>query len=124
MCGLASALLLFTHGRMLGISGITGGLVRPRVPDRHWRVAFVAGLAVSGLVAHMVAPSALGASVVPLPVVIAAGLLVGFGAQLGSGCTSGHALCGLARFSPRSAVAVLMFVVSGLLTVLVVRGVS
>jgi hypothetical protein len=115
---------LLAHGRLAGISGIAGGLARPERHERHWRLAFVAGLAVSGLVARSIAPSSIGDSVrSPLALVIA-GLLVGFGTQLGSGCTSGHGVCGLARFSTRSLVAVVVFMTTGAITATIMGRVS
>jgi len=124
MIGAAGALLLWTHGRIAGISGITGALLQQRTRDRGWRLAFLAGLAVSGLVARVVAPAAIGASVRSLPVVIVAGALVGYGARLGNGCTSGHGVCGVARLSPRALVAVATFMTTGALTALLAGGVS
>ena len=116
MIGVASGLLLLTHGRIAGISGITGSLLQATTRDRGWRVAFLAGMVVSGLVASIVAPGAVGASVRPLPLVIVAGVLVGYGTRLGSGCTSGHGVCGMSRLSVRSVIAVLTFMTTGALT--------
>jgi uncharacterized membrane protein YedE/YeeE len=124
MMGAASTLLLASHGRIAGISGIAGSLLHARTRDRAWRLAFLGGLVAAGLVARVAAPSAIGASVQPLPIVIVAGFLVGFGARLGNGCTSGHGVCGLARLSARSLVAVATFMLTGALTVAVLRGVS
>ena len=121
LIGLATALLLLLNGRVAGISGIVGGLLRPRVGDVAWRVAFVAGL--------MAAPTVY-ALVHALPVVqidagnatlIAAGLLVGVGTRFGAGCTSGHGVCGMARLSGRSMVATAVFMVAGAGTVFVTR---
>lgn len=116
LIGVAAALLLVTHGRIAGISGVAGGLLRRDAPDRAWRVAFLAGLLASGAVAGLIAPEAIGDSVRSLPAVVIAGVLVGFGTQLGNGCTSGHGVCGLARLSPRSFAAVITFVLTGALT--------
>jgi uncharacterized protein len=124
MIGAASALLMWTHGRIAGISGITGSLLQPATPDRGWRLAFLGGLVVSGILANLVAPGAIGASVRSLPVVIAAGFLVGFGTRLGSGCTSGHGVCGLSRFSGRSLVAVVTFMITGAITAMLAGGLS
>jgi hypothetical protein len=124
MIGAAGALLLLTHGRIAGISGISGSLLQASTPDRAWRLAFLGGLVAAGLVGGLVAPSAIGASVRPLGVVVAAGLLVGFGTRLGSGCTSGHGVCGLSRLSARSLVAVATFMTTGVLTAILARGVS
>ena len=116
MIGAASALLLLTHGRIAGISGVVGSLLPPAASDRSWRLAFVGGLLLSGVVAAIEAPSAVGASVRPLGLVIIAGLLVGVGTRIGSGCTSGHGVCGLSRLSARSAVAVATFMATGAIT--------
>ncbi len=117
MIGLAGALLLLTHGRIAGISGVLGSLLPPAAaPDRGWRLAFMGGLLAAGLVSAVVAPAAVGASVRSLPAVIVAGLIVGFGTRLGSGCTSGHGVCGLSRLSRRSMVAVATFMATGALT--------
>ena len=116
MIGAASALLLLTHGRIAGISGVVGSLLPPASSDRAWRLAFIGGLLLSGVIAAIVAPSAVGASVRPLGLVIIAGLLVGVGTRVGSGCTSGHGVCGLSRLSARSAVAVATFMSTGALT--------
>lgn len=116
LIGVASALLLLANGRIAGISSVLGGLLLPSTIDRSWRVAFLAGLVVAGVTAALVAPAAIGSSVRSLPAVIAAGVLVGFGTRLGSGCTSGHGVCGLARFSGRSLAAVVTFMLTGAIT--------
>lgn len=121
LIGLASALFLLFNGRIAGISGIVGGLLHPVRGDLAWRMAFLLGL--------VVAPFAF-AFIAPLPEVqvdagtatlIAAGLLVGVGTRYGSGCTSGHGVCGLSRGSPRSVVATLSFMFAGFMTVYFVR---
>jgi uncharacterized protein len=119
LIGLAAALLLLLNGR---ISGIVGVLVLPKSPDAGWRIAFVAGLLL-GAFAYALAtggaiPVTMQASV---PVLVAAGLLVGFGTRLGSGCTSGHGLCGIARLSKRSIVATSVFFCVAMLTVFLTR---
>jgi uncharacterized membrane protein YedE/YeeE len=119
LIGAGGALLLLTHGRIAGISGITGALVQRATPDRAWRLAFVGGLVAAGVVASIVAPATIGASVRPLAVVVVAGLLVGFGSRLGGGCTSGHGVCGLSRWSARSLVAVVSFMVTGAITAMI-----
>jgi uncharacterized protein len=124
MIGGAGALLLVAHGRIAGVSGIVGGLLPPAVADRRWRLAFLGGLLASGVLALGIAPSAVGASVRSLPLVIAAGLLVGFGTRLGSGCTSGHGVCGISRFSTRSLIAVATFMTTGVLTAWIAGGLS
>lgn len=122
MIGAASSLLLLTHGRIAGISGITGSLLQRSTRDRAWRLAFLGGLVAAGLVASVIAPSAIGASVRSLPIVIVAGLIVGFGTRLGSGCTSGHGVCGMSRLSMRSLIAVATFMTTGALTVMIAGG--
>jgi uncharacterized membrane protein YedE/YeeE len=116
LIGLASALLLVTHGRIAGISGIAGGLVEAGTPDRAWRLAFVVGLVAAGVVASACAPAAIGSPTRSTLVVIVAGLLVGYGARQGGGCTSGHGVCGLSRGSARSLVAVVTFMATGAIT--------
>lgn len=119
--GLASALFVLFNGRILGISGIVGGLLRPQLGDVSWRLAFIAGM--------VAAPWLYSAVVGPIParidanwaMVISAGLLVGIGTRYGSGCTSGHGICGLSRLSPRSLVATLAFMAAGFGMVFVVR---
>lgn len=124
MIGLASALLLLTHGRIAGVSGIVGGAVHTDRAERTWRLAFLAGLVSAGAVASLIAPNAIGAPVrAPLSVIVA-GLLVGFGTQLGSGCTSGHGICGISRLSPRSLVAVATFMLTGAITAMTVGRVA
>lgn len=121
LLGLAVALFLLFNGRVLGISGILGGLVRARPGDAGWRIAFVAGMlaapAVWGLFAQPLEPRIdAGAGVL-----VVAGLLVGWGTRYGSGCTSGHGVCGLARLSPRSMVATAAFMATGFATVFLAR---
>jgi uncharacterized membrane protein YedE/YeeE len=120
--GVAAALYVLLHGRILGISGIVSGLLHPKKGDWSWRLAFVLGLLTSSFLAALVFGI--------LPVievdagwltVIVAGLLVGFGVQYGSGCTSGHGICGLSRLSPRSLVATLSFMSAGFIVVLIIR---
>ncbi|MES2609218.1 MAG: YeeE/YedE family protein [Pseudomonadota bacterium] len=119
--GLAAAALVLLHGRILGISGILGGLLHPRSKDVGWRVAFVLGLLAAPLLYRL----AVGAREVTIDaswgMVVLAGLLVGVGTRFGSGCTSGHGVCGLSRLSPRSLVATLAFMGAGFATVYLVR---
>src|SRR6516164_2745379 len=105
--GFAAAMFALVNGRIAGVSGILGGLLRPTLPDLGWRVAFIAGLIVAPIV--YVAFAQLPPIVVDAgyPVLIVAGLLVGAGTRFGAGCTSGHGVCGLSRASPRSLVATL-----------------
>ena len=122
--GLAATLMLLFNGWISGISGIVGGLVSPgarKGGEAAWRVAFVAGL-VLGPLAYATVVGALPVGIeASLPVLVVAGLLVGFGTRLGSGCTSGHGVCGIARLSPRSIVATTVFMVVAALTVFVSR---
>jgi uncharacterized membrane protein YedE/YeeE len=118
LIGLAATLLLLLNGRLSGISGIVGGLLAPESSDAAWRLAFVAGLLVGALAYMLATGDALLLEMqASLPVLVAAGLLVGFGTRLGSGCTSGHGICGLARLSRRSIVATSVFFVVAILTV-------
>jgi uncharacterized membrane protein YedE/YeeE len=118
LIGLAAALLLLLNGRLSGISGIVGGLLAPKSSDLGWRVAFVAGLLVGALAYLLATGDALLLELqASLPVLVVAGLLVGFGTSLGSGCTSGHGICGIARLSKRSIVATSMFFVVAMFTV-------
>ncbi|MFV1849633.1 MAG: YeeE/YedE family protein [Porticoccaceae bacterium] len=124
LIGLASGLYLLLNGRIAGISGIVGGLLSPSKDGSAMieRIAFVLGLIIGPLLL-MSGTSIEAQSVVtsPLPVIIAAGLLVGIGTTIGSGCTSGHGICGLSRFSLRSLVATLSFMAAGFITVLITR---
>ena len=122
LIGLAAALLLLLNGHISGISGIVGGMLAPKNSEVGWRVVFVAGLLLGAFI-YMLAtggsiPVRMQASV---PVLVAAGLLVGFGTRLGSGCTSGHGLCGIARLSKRSIVASVVFFGVAMLTVFLTR---
>ena len=121
LIGLAASMLLLFSGRIAGISGIVGGLLRPRKGDVAWRLAFVAGLLAAPLVFLIAAPLPQVRIDADTATLIAAGLLVGVGTRYGSGCTSGHGVCGLSRGSPRSIVATVSFMAAGFLTVYVVR---
>ncbi len=121
LVGLAAAWLILVDGRILGASGVLGGLVPPRAGDWAWRIALLAGLIAAPLAARLLfapLPPAIDADAATL---VVGGLLVGFGTRLGNGCTSGHGVCGLARLSPRSFVATAAFMATGFLTVFVVR---
>ena len=121
LIGTAATLFMLINGRIAGISGIIGGILRPAAGDVLWRFAFVFGL--------MLAPVLYGTfATLPeiqvdsgYPLLIVAGLLVGIGTRYGAGCTSGHGICGISRLSPRSVVATLLFVSSGMATVFVLR---
>jgi hypothetical protein len=123
LIGLAAGAMLLMNGRIAGISGIYGGVVRPVRGDTLWRVFFVAGLLAGALLLRLLYPAAL-----PLDysvasgdegwaLLIAAGLMVGFGTRMGGGCTSGHGVCGLGRMSQRSLVATIMFIGAGVVAV-------
>lgn len=122
LIGLAATLLLWLNGRVAGVSGILNGVVFPKADDVAWRAAFLAGLIVAGGLYMATVPGA------PMPRtdfsrsgLVIAGVLVGFGTRMGNGCTSGHGVCGLGRFSLRSLVAVLTFMATAIATTSVVR---
>ena len=124
LLGVAAAMFILVNGRVLGISGIVGGLLVPKKGDAGWRVAFLLGLAAAPLIFRMLMPPEL----VHAPridagylAVVVAGLLVGVGTRYGSGCTSGHGVCGISRMSPRSLLATITFMAAGFLTVFVLR---
>ena len=123
LIGVAVAILLLFNGRIAGISGIVGGLLTPQKNDILWRFAFILGLVVAPFFYSML---------VPLPEVtidagtftlIVAGLLVGFGTRVGSGCTSGHGVCGISRQSNRSIIATLIFIMAGFITVFTIKNI-
>ena len=119
--GLSAAGFILLNGRIAGISGILGGLLVPQKRDVLWRIAFLAGMFAAPLLWMMTAelpPIEIKAS---YPVLVAAGLLVGIGTRYGSGCTSGHGVCGLSRLSARSLTATLTFMVAGFVTVYIIR---
>lgn len=116
--GLSASLLLLCDGKIAGISGIVGGLLSPAPNDTAWRVLFVVGLLTGGLLFSLVSPQAFTIGIARSPsVLILAGLLVGFGTRLGNGCTSGHGVCGISRLSPRSLMATVTFMITGIVTV-------
>ena len=116
LIGLAASIALVCHGRIAGISGTLARVI-DRDGGARFRVSFLAGMLVVSIAIALVAPSAIGSSVRGLPALAVAGLLVGLGTTLGNGCTSGHGVCGLARFSRRSLIAVITFIATGALTV-------
>lgn len=120
MLGVATAILLLGVGRIAGISGIFSSLLKPKRVEM-WQVLFIAGLIVSPLLYRLVKPLPVLDISTSIPLLIAAGLLVGFGTRLGSGCTSGHGICGNARLSPRSMAATATFMLFGIVTVYVGR---
>lgn len=120
--GLAASTLMFFNGKIAGVSGIFQGLLAPRAGDISWRVAFVAGLVVGGAVLNIIKPELFTMELErSIGAVALAGLLVGFGTRLGSGCTSGHGVCGIARLSPRSLVATAIFISSGAVVTFIVN---
>ena len=124
LLGVASAVFILINGRILGISGILGRLLPPKVGDIGWRVAFLLGMLAAPTVFMALAPAGLASEPridAGFWTVIAAGLLVGIGTRYASGCTSGHGVCGLSRLSPRSLVATLSFMGAGFFIVYIVR---
>ena len=121
LIGLASGLFILFNGKIAGISGILGGMLRATRDDRFWRVAFLLGLIASPLIYALAAPLPEMRIDASYPTLVVAGLLVGIGTRYGSGCTSGHGVCGLSRRSPRSFTAVASFMLAGFATVFVVR---
>jgi uncharacterized protein len=121
LIGTAAAMLVLVNGRIAGISGIVGGLLRPIPGDTAWRMAFVGGLIVAAVVYPIVATPPELTIDAGYPTLVTAGLLVGIGTRYGSGCTSGHGVCGISRRSPRSLVATAVFMAAGFVTVYVTR---
>lgn len=122
LIGLSASVMLLVHGRISGISGIFAGAMVDGGGERIWRLVFLLGLVAGGLGLVALSPAMVADELGRSPAVVAiAGVLVGFGTQLGSGCTSGHGICGLARFSSRSLVAVLTFMLTGGITAYVVE---
>ena len=121
LIGVAAAAFVLLEGRVLGITGIVAGLLRPRSADPWWRITFLAGLLAAPLLWRLVAPLPAVRIDAGWPVLVAAGLLVGWGTRHGSGCTSGHGVCGIARLSPRSLLATAAFMDTGFATVFLVR---
>lgn len=125
LIGDAAVVMMLSLGRITGVSGIVGGIVGGILGaaggEIAWRVLFVAGLVAGAFAARAALGTPAWAPSAGLPLLVAAGLLVGFGSRLGSGCTSGHGICGLARLSPRSLVATLTFMAAGIATVFVAR---
>ena len=122
LIGLAAVMLLLTNGRIAGISSIIGGLLARTTTDIGWRVAFLCGLGLGAIAYRPIAGEWFAVEpAAAWPVMLLAGLLVGFGTRMGGGCTSGHGVCGIARLSPRSIVATCVFLAAGMVTVFVVR---
>ena len=121
LIGMAAAMFALLNGRIAGISGVLGGLLKPVRGDVAWRVAFLAGLVGAPVVYTLFAALPAVEIHASQDAVIVAGLLVGVGTRYGSGCTSGHGVCGLSRLSPRSLVATASFMAAGFLTVFITR---
>jgi uncharacterized protein len=119
--GTAAALLILFNGRIAGISGIVGGLLTLKKGDMGWRIAFISGLITAPLVWQLFSSLPTLKIDGSLAVIALAGLIVGIGTRYGSGCTSGHGVCGLSRLSPRSLIATLVFMGTGFITVYFVR---
>lgn len=117
LIGLASGLLMLALGRVFGISGIIAGIIKPKQGDTIWKVLAALGLLAGAYTANLYMGSPQKVQTMGLPYLIIGGLLTGFGTRLGSGCTSGHGVCGISRLSKRSIIATLTFILSGVLTV-------
>lgn len=117
LIGLSATLLLATHGRVAGISGILGTFIRTPAADAGMRGWFLLGLALAGVIGVLMSPERITETSVSTPVIAVAGLLVGFGTRLGNGCTSGHGICGISRMSPRSLASVFTFILAGAIVV-------
>lgn len=124
LIGLSAVLLMAVNGRIAGMTGILSGIIPPFSADWAWRAAFLAGAVVAPL-AFILAGGTVEFSVpVSMPVLVAGGVIVGIGVYFGSGCTSGHGVCGIARLSPRSIAATVIFMVAAVATVYVIRHVA
>ena len=120
--GLSASLLLLFKGKIFGITGIIGGILGGINKDSLWRVAIILGLVLGSFLVNLIAPNYFEYKIdMSYAQMIIAGLLVGFGTRLGSGCTSGHGVCGLPRFSPRSFVATMVFMLTGIITVYIIH---
>lgn len=119
--GTAAAMFILLNGRIAGISGIIGGLLRPDSGGASWRLAFVAGLLIAPAVYALVSAVPVPTIEAGYPLLVLAGLLVGIGTSYGAGCTSGHGVCGVSHLSPRSLVATATFMAAGFVTVFIVR---
>ncbi len=122
LVGLAASLLLVANGRIAGISGMLAGLLPPERGDWTFRACFLGGLMLAGAIAWWVAPELVGPAPRGPVWLVAAGLLVGAGTRIGGGCTSGHGVCGVSRFSARSIVATCVFIVTAIATLATLRG--
>ena len=124
MIGLSAVILMAFNGRIAGISGVFSGIAFAPRGDKLWRILFVVGLVIAPLIYQVISGRAPAFNLdANTPLIIVGGLLVGFGTRLGSGCTSGHGICGISRLSPRSIVSVLIFMAAGVLTVIAAKAV-
>jgi uncharacterized membrane protein YedE/YeeE len=121
LIGISASILLAANGRIAGISGMVAGLLPPQRGDWTFRVWFIAGLMLAGAVASLIAPQLIGAPTRALGWLALAGVLVGAGTRLSGGCTSGHGVCGISRFAPRSIVATIVFMGVAIVTVTLMR---
>jgi uncharacterized membrane protein YedE/YeeE len=121
LIGLGAVILMAFNGRIAGMTAMLGGVLEPRNPDSPWRLAFLAGAIAAPLIATLLGAEFSFASPTTGPLLALGGVIVGFGVTYGSGCTSGHGVCGLARLSPRSAVATVTFMVATFATVTLIR---
>jgi uncharacterized membrane protein YedE/YeeE len=121
LIGVAAGMFVLLNGRIAGISGVLGGLLRPAAGDVAWRIAFIAGLVGAPLLYALVMALPTPRIVASEGALAAAGLLVGIGTRYGSGCTSGHGVCGISRLSPRSLAATAAFMAAGFATVYLIR---
>lgn len=122
LIGLSATFLLFFNGRIAGISGIMGGLINAPRTELFWRIAFLVGIVIGAFLFQLIRPDFYQPREnFPIWLLAIGGFLVGFGTRMGNGCTSGHAICGIARFSIRSIAATITFMASGFLTVYIMR---
>lgn len=121
LIGLAAALLLLFNGRIFGITGIISGIITPKKHDIFWRSILIIGLGAGAIIAHFMLGTPGEVSTRPLPLLIIGGFITGIGARIGSGCTSGHGVCGISRFSKRSIMATLTFMATGMASVFLMR---
>ncbi len=125
LIGISVSLMLLWNGRVTGISGIINGIITPQKGDTQWRILFVLGLLLGGFVIGLQKPDAFTNQVESSDwTLVVAGLLVGFGTILGSGCTSGHGVCGISRMSPRSLIATISFMLAGILAVVLFKAIG
>ena len=121
LIGVAASVFILFNGKIAGISGIVGGLFRPKKNDFAWRVMFILGLVISPIIYNLISPLPTVTINTSKGVIVIAGVLVGLGSRFGSGCTSGHGVCGVARISPRSILATISFILSGAITVAIIK---